>query len=127
MRSFLIRQTRREAGRRAFHIHRLRKTGGFTLVETVISIAIIAILSLAFLVMFLTTAKTLNSATDLQMESSDIVAGLAGVVDDTILKTETAGEFTIEIGGKTITVDGTVHSGQSSDGEVEFRYFKPTV
>lgn len=104
---------------------------GFTLIELIISIALLSIISIFIFNSFLFSTKILSKSASKKIKSMDASSGielgtdntLSTNPDTTINKTE--GSFTLNFGNNNISVNGSYIQGSNSTGEVVYKSFVP--
>ncbi len=104
---------------------------GFTLVETVVSLAILSLLALLLASVIGVSTDMIGKNAEIQKSSYEASAGIenrmSGFTQDigiTLVITE-AGSFTINFGGLTVEAVGSHIYCSDQDGDVKLHYFIP--
>jgi prepilin-type N-terminal cleavage/methylation domain-containing protein len=114
---------------RSIKINKSKK--GFTLIELIISIAILSIISIFIFDSFLFSTKLLSKSAGKKIKSMDASSGIELGIDNTLSTNpdttinRTAGSFTLNFGNSNISVNGSYIKGSNSTGEVVYKSFVP--
>ncbi|HCA29679.1 MAG TPA: hypothetical protein DEP23_09005 [Ruminococcaceae bacterium] len=109
----------------------LKSKKGMTLVEVVVSLAILSILAVFIMAVFGSSFQTVVTNANLKKGQKDAAAGienkLAGFDPDGNLSVtnEQSGNFSIDFGGVTIDASGNFIIGKNKDQDSTYYFFIP--
>lgn len=103
---------------------------GFTLVEVIVSIAILALLAVLIVSVYASSLSIIGNNSSAHRKSKSAAAGientLAGFAPDSGISivNNQEGTFSISFSGLTISADGQYLIGTDNSGEKKYYYFK---
>ena len=102
-----------------------------TLVEVIVSLAILTMLSVFIISVLITCLNIIKSNAELKKDSRDAAAGIENTIagfgpdSDISVTNETDGTFSITFNGVTIDVSGSYVDGSDTDGNTKYHCFIP--
>ena len=109
----------------------LKKQEGFTLVEIIVSIALLSIVLLVLSTTFMTSFNIMNMASKKTKDSNNVAAGIELATASTtssaagVTVTSNSGAFTITFGSTNVTVSGNYLQGNTTNSGIAFKSFVP--
>lgn len=102
-----------------------------TLVEVVVSLAIVSILAIFILTVFSASVSVIGSNATLKKQNENAAAGIENAAagfspdDDISVVERQTSSLEVDFGGVTITVDGQLIVGNDKKGDSKYYYFAP--
>lgn len=104
------------------------KKAGLTLVEIVVSLALLAIFGMVFVSLFLSSTSTvssMNQRKQAELELRKFAEGLQGAVPAGIHVSCTAGSsMNVTVGGSALIIEGSWCTAMHEETGVQYEYFK---
>jgi len=108
----------------------INSRSGMTLVEIIVSMALLSIVLILAANMFLTGMSILAASTKKSQKSLQAAGGIenkaGGAAIGSAVISSSTGNFTLVFGSSSYTVSGSYVTGTDSDGDVKYKSFQPT-
>lgn len=108
-----------------------KKQKGFTLVEIIVSIALLSIVLLVLSTTFMTSFNIMNMASKKTKDSNNVAAGIelatasATATASGVTVSLNSSTFTITFGASNVTVSGNYLQGSTTSSGIAFKSFVP--